>query len=1028
MNKKQFFHIVENDVSLSNDNYSLDLSYNSSIDNENEVKKKNNISDDTEYANFSDDTFNNFTKRNALNFLGLNKKKLENSKFNKVNESTNNAHMKNVMNKIDDINKKPSYEKIKCINENNCDLSHVGNNILVSDSMHINRNINEGNALFKEDTHRKKQHNKEFYCLKHIIHNNLNNNYDKNDVKIFNIYHNNRAECLFNDVSIIKFVGCKNICIYENKNYIYKEINNNLFQHKNITETPTFNPDNDIYEYIYNNKMKLNNDNNNNNNEDDDIQCFQFYIHNYPSFLKEKIKIFIHIYNMFSIYPYINHKFIEEEIYSENLKVFYSSEKILNIKWQFFEKKELKNILNDIISYKKENYLQENFVKINDFIYINFLTQEIKMHDIKSTKFNNYIILNGNGLCFSAYYYLIVPYHRYINENEVDKNNSYNLSYEYIFLSQLFNIYDNFNICFLYPLFIAYFFYYHLFVKKKIKLVSSFSYHNISVEENINPEHKKDVQYNNNNEESYIDHLNDIYVKLKKCFKKIIINSKNQNIKITNNIIEFLLPESCYKIFENVEFLCKNTHHLSLLYAVCINKHDFDSKELINKSFDVEYKNLNNNFKNDKNYNTTFKYFTKDFNIITNGITQKEKEEYYERSLCFNEIKEINNLRNIFPDDKKYYFNTCNKIDNIIKVSIRNDGICFFYMKNITEYLFFSFFIIFNSLENLFLLMNKRKVEDKTEYFERGEKYIFPVLNDNSFMNLSNNFKREEIKNINSYTLNDNFYYSNNDNILNIFNDTIKNYSNNHNLKNNSSEASTFVNINRIFEMNNIKNIYNDIYICENKKVNTFKLINIMNKEKKKILIPYYFNKSEITHLFFLRLSNIHIYDINTQLNKVFEYINYNNKTFTPFLKNLENYDMNVQLDLLENIYTINDEVYLLYVKKINYSDDIYKYNYLYVQNYLLKNYILYYNIYFNISDELKKNEYYKLKYTNKNKEIISIHFTLCFNYVYDKIKFHFQLKPIYYITHIEKNKDEYFEEKNYISFISQYVNSKCVK
>lgn len=64
---------------------------------------------------------------------------------------------------------------------------------------------------------------------------------------------------------------------------------------------------------------------------------------------------------------------------------------------------------------------------------------------------------------------------------------------------------------------------------------------------------------------------------------------------------------------------------------------------------------------------------------------------------------------------------------------------------------------------------------------------------------------------------------------------------------------------------------------------------------------------------------------------------------------------INVQLDLLENTYIVNSEVYLLYVKKINYNDDIYKYNYLYVQDYLLKNYILYYNIYFYIQDHLKK-------------------------------------------------------------------------
>lgn len=139
---------------------------------------------------------------------------------------------------------------------------------------------------------------------------------------------------------------------------------------------------------------------------------------------------------------------------------------------------------------------------------------------------------------------------------------------------------------------------------------------------------------------------------------------------------------------------------------------------------------------------------------------------------------------------------------------------------------------------------------------------------------------------------------------------------------------------------------------------------------------------------------------------------------------------INVQLDLLENTYIVNSEVYLLYVKKINYNDDIYKYNYLYVQDYLLKNYILYYNIYFYIQDHLKKNQYYKLKYTNINKETLIIHFTVSFNCIYDKIKLMYQFKPQPYITHIEKNENVNItteQKQKYISFIDNYVCTKYV-
>ncbi|KAI4834829.1 hypothetical protein MKS88_005508 [Plasmodium brasilianum] len=1223
MKKNQFFHIVENnDLSTaSGENSFFDLSVNSNVDFKNEEKEKKNF-DNVDVDNVQRDILNNLTKRNALNYLGLCNKKENFEHFKCANrsheKSTLHAHIKcNKHKGKNDYDMYPAcikYEYENNISSDmlNCTERNVSNiepsdvsNYKLSDVVHLPNscysNINQEEVMNRDCVKNKTIYNNretkrknDFYCLQQIIHNNLNNNYDKNEIKIFHIYHDNRAECLFNDISVIKFYGHKNICIYENKNYIYNKINTNLFQHnEEKKKMMSFNVDNDIYEYLYKEKIKLVNNkkdgncsadgfNNKKDESNKEVQYFQFYIHKYPSFLKDKIKTFIHIYNMFSVYPYINHKFIEDGIYSENLKVTWSCEKLLHIRWHFCEENELKEILNDIVlNKKKEHNFDENFMKINDFLYINFLTQEIKILDIRNNQFdeNNYIILNGSGLCFSAHYYIMVPYHRYINEssrkdNTNDKNGdankndkNYHLTYEYIYLSQLFNIYDDFNICFLYPLCVSYFFYYHLFVKDKIKNVVASSPQGISEME--------DIKYNNTCEESYINQLNDIYVKLKNCFKKNILDdTHNSTIKVKGDTIEFLIPQSCYKNFENVEFVNEKSYYLTLLYVICISKHGLydNQKKLANMDWCNDYNILHDNcfsaadLKDGYNKctgtnNCSNKYTSGSSNCHctsapTNSTTRKfncdnpmkayhgegEKWQWWcrENLLCSNEIKEISNLRNIFPDNIKNYFNTCNKIDNIIKVSIRNDGMCFFYVKSIvSEYLFYSFFILFNSKENLLQLMRSRKTSNhngniksdsvdneddiKGNYdnakknnnnnkviYNNNNKVIYNNNNNNNNNVICNNNNNNVICNNNNnnvicnnnnnniicnnnnniicnnnnysincsvgnldrhitndskkdnctfvpklnqnmsvhnnkehltddgsrlegyYKLNNKFYYLNPINLLHTFNNTdLQNDDSlyNFNYVNNKSGLSPmFANIHRIFEINNIKNVYNDIYICENKKVNTFKLINIMNKEKKKILTPYYFNINELTPLFFLRLSNTHIYDINRQMNKVFEYINYNNKTFTPFLKEHENYEMNVQLDLLENIYTINNELYLLYTKKINYSHDIYKYNYLYVQDYLLKNYMLYYNIYFTIHDELKKNAYYKLKYTNKNKETISIHFTVSFNYVYDQLKSHFQLTPQFCITHIEQNSHQNFEEHNYISFIQNYVNEKCLK
>ncbi|CDU20628.1 conserved Plasmodium protein, unknown function [Plasmodium yoelii] len=1115
MNKYNFFHIENGSCSVTESSLN-DLSFeNVSVDIKKEEKK---CIDHNEFSNDPKDTFDDGNKRNALDFLGLYKKnekpKIQNASNKKSTEE------KNCISNF-------QYEN-RTLNYNNNDTNNNGNNnIDNSECKALNNTIirtpNDtyskgivgvnGETIDNRETLSnsfKNVHNKEFinnscvnnkkedpndirnvtknefYCLKKIIDNNLNNNYDKNEVRIFHIYHDNRAECLFNDISIIKFYAHNNICIYENKYYIYNEINSNLFQKKNeiekgIEKEISFDiGKEDIYEYIYKEKIKLKNNNSNiNNNEiknkDDNccqkqMQRIQFYMHKLPFFLKEKIKIFIHIYNMFSIHPYINHKFIEDGMYSKNLKIYFTFEKFIYIKWRFYSSGALQDMLKDIVLKKKNNKFmyncQNNFVKINDFIYINFLTQEIKIYDIHNDKFdeNNYIILNGNGLCFSVHYYIMVPYHRHVSENMVTpnectnenvKNNincnynkDYNLNYEYVYISQLFNIYDDFDITFLYPLYISYVFYYHLFVEDKIKDNAKIV-DNVTLEQNkiknVKYElNEKNRNYDNTLESSYLNHLNDIYIKLSNCFERKILDSKNSNIKIENDTITFLIPKSCYINSENGELMNKKTHHLSLLYAVCISKYNINEKN-----------NILNNEKN--NYTNEIYQHEKNYIFPINGIPNKTKLEQYSyycdknygnieysenrlneekidwKILCMNEIKEVNNIRSIFPNHMKEYFNTCNKIDNIIKISIRNDGICFFYVKNIIyEYIFFSYFIIFNSMKNLFDLIYKQKGQRNNINSEYAKNNESEKYNNNSN---ANNYKCD-----NFYTKSEVFTYNgkeneiistlrNYDNVLNICNNKLNendiNYYNVMHIKNET--LSTFENITKVFDINNINSIYNDLYICENKKITTFKLVNVMNKEKKNILTPYYFNHNILTEIFFIKLSNIHIFDINRQLNTVFEYIDYNNKTFTPFLEEYKKYEMNIQLDLLENMYNINNELYLLYVKKINFSHDIYKYNYLFVLDHLLKNYILYYNIYFIIHDKLKKSNYYKLKYTNKNKETISVHFTVSFNYLYDKTIARFKLKPKYYITHIEQDSNQIFDEKNYISFIRNYVNTKCI-
>ncbi|SCN63012.1 conserved Plasmodium protein, unknown function [Plasmodium chabaudi chabaudi] len=1117
MKKYNFFHI-ENDSYSITESSLHDLSFeNPSID----IKKEGKCIDKNGFSTDLKDAFDDGNKRNALNFLGLyktnEKPKIQNLSNNKGSEEKSSNGDFQCENRILNYNNIDNSECKSLINSTihtqNSTYSKgiagvngeiIDNKQVLSDScknLHNKEFINNpcvNNKIADPNDIRNETRN-EFYCLKKIIDNNLNNNYDKNEVRIFHIYHDNRAECLFNDISIIKFYAHNNVCIYENKYYIYNEIDSNLFQKKNemekgIEKEMSFDiGKEDIYEYIYKEKIKLKNNNSNTNNNNDNeikskddsscqkqMQRIQFYMHKLPFFLKEKIKIFIHIYNMFSIHPYINHKFIEDGMYSKNLKIYFTFEKFIYIKWRYYSSDILQDMLKGIVLKKKNNkYIyncQNDFIKINDFIYINFLTQEIKINDIHNDKFeeNNYIILNGNGLCFSVHYYIMVPYHRHVSENmiipneytdENDKNNTncnhnkdYHLNYEYVYISQLFNIYDDFDITFLYPLYISYVFYYHLFVEDKIKGNTKIV-GNTTLEQNMRTNVKyelneKNKNYDNTLESSYLNHLNDIYIKLSNCFERKILDSKNSNIKIENDTITFLIPKSCYINTENGELMNKKTHYLSLLYAMCISKYNINEKNSILSNKKNNY--TNEMYQHEKNYI-----------FPINGIPNRTKLEQYSyccdknygnieysenrleekidwKILCMNEIKEANNLRSIFPNHMKEYFNTCNKIDNIIKVSIRNDGICFFYVKNIIyEYIFFSYFIIFNSMKNLFDLICKQKgqrdnISSECAKNNESEKYNYTNnLNTNNYKCDKFDMK-SEFPTYNGQgneiisALRSNMPRFDNlscNNMLNICNNKLNEKDRNHyNVMHNRNEAlSTFENIVKVFDINNINSIYNDLYICENKKITTFKLVNIMNKEKQSILTPYYFNNNILTEIFFIKLSNMHIFDINRQLNTVFEYIDYNNKTFTPFLKEYKKYEMNIQLDLLENMYNINDELYLLYVKKINFSHDIYKYNYLFVLDHLLKNYILYYNIYFIIHDKLKKSNYYKLKYTNKNKETISVHFTVCFNYLYDKMIARFKLKPKYYITHIEQDSNQIFDEKNYISFIRNYVNTKCI-
>ncbi|SBS98180.1 conserved Plasmodium protein, unknown function [Plasmodium ovale curtisi] len=1185
MKKDQFFHIVENDDLLSlNQNSLRNLSVNSSVDFKNEEEKKKKNFEKNEISDAADDILHNVAKRNALNFLGLGKKKEKIEKYScekGVHEkSTPCAHIARV--RIKEKNGNEVYpDCAECENRMQNGMQSGMQSCMQRGTQKHSLNVTPNDMAFyaplvptlcndygngegvtqgglvKDKTvlnRVEEKGNSEFYCLEQIVHNNLNNRYDKDEIKIFHIYHDNRAECLFNDISIIKFYGNKNICIYQNKNFIYNEINTNLFQHEKEKEKKmSFNiGTEDIYEYLYKEKIKLNEKKDVHsvsekiNIEKDNAYCpkqvqyIQFYIHKYPYFLKEKIKIFIHIYNMFSVHPYINHKFIEENIYSKNVKISYNFEKKLHIKWYYYNENILKKMLTNVLEKKKEQNFEDNFVKMNDFLYINFLTQEIRVHDIHNSESDdtNYILLNGNGLSFSAYYHVMVPNYKNVSESvstvyphaiesdyqythkkgkttgdiacsigcNIDRdsvcNSNYNLNYEYVQLSQLFNIYDDFHICFLYPLFVSYFFFYNLFLEDKSKkVVASLPGRNNLTHKQLENGNDHGEKYSNTREESYISQLNDIYVKLRNCFKKLILDTKNCDVKIEDNVIQFLMPQSCFKNFENVEFVCDTTHNLPLLYVVCISKYGLDNaKKLrdIDASYHDGWRNGDPHGGNKHTHNShgnciyttrnnanciggaiirdTYhggtslmgsvnidhydgaiinrkEYSNDRITMEAHSAVEKSRWCLHENLLCSNEITEVNNLRTIFPEDMKDYFNTCNKIDNIIKVSVRNDGVCFFYVKNIVnEYIFFSYFIIFNSVENLFQLMNKgknKKCDDNVEhaeyatsveYLERDKiknySFALPPFNKNELLHSVMSPECALDKSIllkGSHKSNANSYALNEINLLNNFtNDTDQNYKCflSPNFKLNESETSTcaFKNVYRVFEMNNIKNVYNDFYICENKRVNTFKLVNIMNREKKKILTSYYFDMSELTPLFFLRVSNIHIYDINKQLNTLFEYINYNNKTFTPFLEKYGKYEMNVQLDLLENMYNINNELYLLYSKKINYSHDIYKYNYLYVMDYLLKKYVLYNNIYFNIYDELKKNEYYKLRYTNKNKETISIHFTVSFNYVFDENASHFKLTPQHYITHIEQNAGENFKEGNYITFINNYVNSKYLK
>ncbi|SOV13558.1 conserved Plasmodium protein, unknown function [Plasmodium sp. gorilla clade G2] len=1159
MKKAEFFEIVQNDSSSITGNSLNESSFNCSLDFKDDKKKNVHEKDNID---ISYNKINNLSKKNALKFLGIfNKKKTEklhiknnmcestldayNNKCANIvikNNETNDPIIKgiNIVNKINSVVKDNIENGNNIYNDNKLNFNgYINNDDHVNYNNEYNNNNNNNNNTYalkneKKNTDNKAHYNNEFYCLKQIVDNNLNNNYDKNEIKLFNIYHDNRAECLFHDISIIKFYAYNNICIYENKDYIYNEINTYLFECPNgPKKADTFNINDDIYEYLYNEKIKLKNkdkiykenDNHNNNmfnncdseirKEDNQIQCLQFYIHKYPSFLKDKIKAFIHIYNMFSIYPYINNNFIQDHMYYENIKIVYHSEKVVNIQWKYYDINELTNILKKYVLPKKlsENSLEQPFIQINDYIYINFLTQEIKMIDINSYQINNnYIILNGNGLCFSAYYHILVPHHRHINENTNDQNKNYHLSYEYVFISQLFNIYDNFHICFLYPLFVTYFFYYHLFVKHKMdnlkrgnkneysdmnkkktnvymeerkmtyighekiyttneeqnikKEIHTFNEKNTINDDQIYESNTEEyIKYNNNYEECYIIQLNDIYLRLYECLKKknILENIKpNDNIK-KKGYIQYLLPQSCFKHFKSIEFIFKSqSSYLFMLYLICISKYGLDDKSIIGhktnlNNINILYSHNNNNIYNDnlQNYINPNKIISHCNNKSYDGIQNDEYINSYENLFCYNDMKEISNIRNIFPDDKQNFFNSCNKIDNIIKISIRNNGVCFFYIKDIVKYLFFSYFIIFNSMENLIQLMNNKHYKNDVEIYEDqkmyNEKHKLESKQNELLSNLIHNNrmgsqyccitssdinknenelskKNQEIQILQKCILNEDIYKlcstSNipNDIYNNIYNDY---YNNKHNFN--------FPNVNKIFEMDNIKNIYNDFFICENKNVNIFKLINIMNKEKKKILTPYYFSLNELTPLFFLKLSNIHIYDINIQLNKVFQYIHYNNHTFTPFLTDSQKKDeiMNVQLDLLENTYIVNNEVYLLYIKKINYNDDFYKYNYLYVQDYLLKNYILYYNIYFYIQDHLKKNKYYKLKYTNINKETLIIHFTVSFNCIYDQMKFIYQFKPQQYITHIEKNEKVNItteQKQKYISFIDNYVCTKCVQ
>ncbi|KJP84950.1 hypothetical protein AK88_05417 [Plasmodium fragile] len=1098
MKKKQFFQIVENnDLSAQPENSSLDLSAlsetsslhlssarseksplnlsaNSIVDfDKSEKKKKLNLSE-TQLSHNSHDIFNNVTKRNALNFLGLHNKTKNVHNFQGKNDgrekSIHDPHVKSVNHEVvhtPGINTQGvKYENGQCIpNElSPCTVKFTPPN--EGDNSGDNARGEDGPStpLSRGNYERQNKHNNHFYCLKQIIHNNLYNNYDKSEVKIFNIYHDNRADCLFNDASVIKFYGHENVCIYENNSYICEEINANLFHQNGHTEKEKedcFDAHTDIYEYLYKEKMKLNsaNEKDKGNYVQNGIitksghsheqvqQCFQFYMHKYPPFLREKIKIFIHLYNMFSIYPYINHKFVEEEIYSRNLKISSSFEKNVHIKWRFYGEDELREMLSRaVLNRTREHSLQESFFQVDDYIGVNFLTQEVKVRDAgllnhgdDANNHSNYILLNGNGLCFSAYYHLIVPYHRHINESakEVDKKNSdYNLSYEYVYLSQLFNIYDNFHVCFLYPLFVSYFFYYHLFFKgdgcaSAAPPPSLSPATELSVSERKGPQ---DGAYNSACEEVYTNQISDIYTKLTNCVKRTISNTESGNFKIKDGVIEFLVPQSCYKNCEEPEFLADKSHHLPLLYVVCVSKHSVGGVNYgihhsgnDNSAWRARVENNLITFPSKSASVSCYQEYGHTHPMHTPGGYSSDKALYqtkaygkqwawepHDNNICCNEIKEFNTLRTIFPEHMKQYFNTCNKIDNIIKVSVRNDGVCFMYIRNIlSEYIFFSYFILFNALENLVHLMNKG-----TDGGTHGGKHWGSLHQHGGAAGY--NKASGGLLNMDPIQQCGNLYN-------NIFEGPPVCY--HRNLEHRENEAVAFANIDHTFEMSNINNIYNDLYICENKKMNTFKLINIMNREKKKTLTAYYFENKELTPIFFLRLSNIHIYDINRQLNSVFEYINYNNKTFTPFLKKYAKYEMNVQLDLLENMYNINNELYLLYTKKINYSHDIYKYNYLYVQDYLLKNYILYYNIYFRVRDEMKKNEYYKLKYTNRNKQTICVHFTVSCNFVYDRVNSHFELKPSHYITHLEsESPPEQIDVANYVAFISKYVHSKYVK